>query len=290
MIRSMTGYGKATCQFGSKTISVELRSLNSKQIDINARMPLKYKDREMEIRNEIVRQIQRGKVDVFMSIEDSQTESAVVINQPVVRNYFEQLRKIANDFSIPVTESLLAAVLRMPDTFKTDSALIPEEEWAVVMQTLRDAIEHFNTFRMQEGQALQADIMKRIESISDNLKQIAPFESKRVDKIKDRLYKALNELENKEGFDKNRLEQELIFYLEKLDITEEKVRLSNHCTYFYDTLKEENPGRKLGFISQEIGREINTIGSKANDSDIQKLVVVMKDELEKVKEQLLNIL
>jgi uncharacterized protein (TIGR00255 family) len=286
----MTGYGKVSAQSGTKTITLEIRSLNSKQIDINTRMPLIYKDREMEIRNVIVKKIQRGKTDMFLTVEDSRADSAVAINQPVVKSYLKQIQQIAGEMNIPISEALLATALRLPDTLKTDSSLIPEDEWKVVLKCLNDSLEQFDKFRCQEGAALEKDFKSRIGLIEKTMDEIKKFEEQRIVKVKERLQKALTELMNNESFDKNRLEQELIFYLEKLDITEEKVRLKNHCEYFYKTMKEENPGRKLGFISQEIGREINTIGSKANDSDIQKLVVVMKDELEKVKEQLLNVL
>ena len=290
MIYSMTGYGKATRQYESKTMTLEIRSLNSKQIDIGLRMPQAYKDREIELRNEIVRRLQRGKVDVVITVEDASASASVSVNSQVVKKYLEQIRSIAGEYHFPFSEVLLAAALRMPEALKAEAPVVAEEEWKVVLDCLDEALRQVEAFRLQEGQAMEKDFQMRIELIEKYLDEIRPFEEQRIIRIKERLQRTLTEVMGNEGYDKNRFEQELIYYLEKLDITEEKVRLKNHCEYFYKTMKEEYPGRKLGFIAQEMGREINTIGSKANDSQIQKLVVMMKDELEKVKEQLLNVL
>ena len=249
----MTGYGKASSQHGTKTITVELRSLNSKQLDINLRVPSFYKDRDMDIRNEIQKGVQRGKVDVYINVEDTGADTPVMINQNLVKSYYTQLQAMARELKLKDSEDLFLAALRMPDTMKSDSSVVSEEEWKAVLSALQGAIAAFDSFRNQEGAALQKDITKRVALILEYLEKIAPFESLRIDRLKERLQKALNDMISKESFDKNRFEQELIFYLEKFDITEEKVRLRNHCSYFNETIKEENPGRKLGFITQEIG-------------------------------------
>ena len=222
MIRSMTGYGKAAAQYGSKTITLEIRSLNSRQIDINTRIPFLYKDREMEIRNEMIKNIQRGKADLFLTVEDSHTEPSVTVNQPVVNSYLKQVGQIASGKGIVVSEAMLAAVLRLPDSLKTESSQVSEEEWLLVMKCLKEALVQFDRFRCQEGEALEKDFKARIGLIEKYLGELQAFEGQRVVKIKERLQKALGELMNNEGFDRNRLEQELIFYLEKFDITEEK--------------------------------------------------------------------
>jgi uncharacterized protein (TIGR00255 family) len=291
MIKSMTGYGKAVSNFGNKVISIELRSVNSKQLDINTRIPMLYKEKEIEIRNEISRQAERGKVDVYFTVEQTESDKPVVINQSLVKDYFRQIKSIADELNIAVTENMVIAALRLPETLKSESPALSVQEWEVVLRCLKEALSEFDKFRTQEGKALENDICSRITSIENYLIEIREFEGSRIDRIKERVTKNLNEFIPAGSIDANRFEQEIIYFLEKLDITEEKVRLANHCTYFINTMKQkESQGRKLAFIVQEMGREINTIGSKANDSDIQKHVVLMKDELEKIKEQLLNVL
>jgi uncharacterized protein (TIGR00255 family) len=291
MLKSMTGYGKASCSYENKTITIELRSVNSKQLDINTRMPSLYKEKEHEIRNEIGRQAERGKIDISISVEQTEQEKSIKINQTLLKDYFSQIKTVASELDLPISENILLAALRLPDTLKPEIQSLEEEEWKCIFSCLQEALTIFGQFRLQEGKALEKDINKRVELITHLLSDLKTFESARIDKIKERLQKNLNEFIPAGSIDANRFEQEIIYFLEKLDITEEKVRLRNHCGYFLNTmLQEDAPGRKLGFISQEMGREINTIGSKANDSDIQKCVVMMKDELEKIKEQLMNIL
>lgn len=287
----MTGFGKASCVFKSKNITVELRSVNSKQLDINTRMPGFYKEKELEIRNEISKQVERGKVDFYITVEQSESDRPAQINQGIVKEYFNQLKAIAEDLNLPINEQLLLTTLRLPETLKTETQSLSNEEWTSLLACIQQALASFVSFRMQEGSVLATDIKKRVELIETNLNSIKPFEKPRIERIRERLEKNMNEFLPAASIDANRLEQEIIYFLEKLDITEEKVRLRNHCEYFLKTMQEEvSTGRKLGFIAQEMGREINTIGSKANDSDIQKMVVMMKDELEKIKEQLMNVL
>ncbi len=291
MIKSMTGYGKANVNFGNKSISIEIRSVNSKQLDLNTRMPSIYKEKEAEIRNEISRQAERGKIDLFITTEQDEPDRSIQINQTLLKNYYQQISAIAKELNIQVTEQTLLSALKLPETLKSETPSLSDEEWQCVLQCLSEALTAFVQFRTQEGLALEKDIINRINLIETKRSMLKDFENSRIDKIRERLNKNLNEFVPAGSVDANRFEQEIIYFLEKFDITEEKVRLKNHCAYFINTMKaEDSPGRKLGFISQEIGREINTIGSKANDSDMQKLVVEMKDELEKIKEQLLNIL
>jgi len=290
MLKSMTGYGRSEKIFGNKKIIVEIRSLNSKQLDMSVRLPSIYKEKDVDIRNEISKVGQRGKMDVYVSIEQSERDKAVTINSSVVKNYIEQISVIASEFKIPITDQLLSTALRLPETLISENVEVSDEEWKVLFDGFAEALEAFNKFRIQEGKVLEKDIENRINLILSNLTEIAKFEDARMTKYKERIKKNLNDILSSDSIDANRFEQELIYYLEKIDITEEKVRLANHCNYFSKTVQEENSGRKLGFITQEIGREINTIGSKANDSDMQRYVVMMKDELEKVKEQLLNII
>lgn len=291
MLKSMTGYGKANCKFENKNITVELRSVNSKQLDINTRIPGIYKEKELEIRNEINKQAERGKIDFYITIEQTESDKPVQINQGIVKDYLNQVRQLASELNIEVTEQSLLAVLRLPETLKTEVLNLRDEEWLALYDCIKSALDEFNAFRSKEGEVLAKDIVSRVTLIETCLEDLQQYEKLRIDKIRERLQKNLNEFVPAGSIDANRFEQEIIYFLEKLDITEEKVRLKNHCHYFLNTLKTEAaPGRKLGFISQEMGREINTIGSKANDSDMQKKVVMMKDELEKIKEQLLNIL
>lgn len=291
MILSMTGYGKSSCELADKVLSIEIKSLNSKQVDIYTRLPNLYKEKDLEIRNLISQKLVRGKIECTIAIDNAENIQPSVINASVVRSYYKQLLKLSEELMIEANEDLLSIVMRMPDTLKPEKEELKEEEWAILSAGIGQALQKLNDFRAEEGKALEADFIKRIDIIADLLSQISPFEKQRIEDIRQRIQKNLNEYTEVEKMDENRLEQELIYYLEKLDITEEKVRLRNHLNFFTDVMNnEENNGKKLVFIAQEIGREINTIGSKANQSDIQKLVVMMKDELEKVKEQLMNVL
>lgn len=291
MIKSMTGYGKAEGEYQSKKISVEIKSLNSKQLDLNLRLPSKYKEKELDLRNELNRELVRGKVDLFVSLDNVNEEISININSNVIKAYFQQVTVLSQELNIPVSDDILSSLLRLPDAFKAEKQELTEEEWRVLMDCISRATKSLNEFRDQEGKALAKDITDRIQLIANQAVVLEPFESQRIQKLKQRIKQNLADLVGSEKIDENRFEQELIYYIEKLDITEEKVRLSNHCSYFLDTLNEsESNGKKLGFIVQEIGREINTIGSKANDADMQKIVIGMKDELEKIKEQINNIL
>ena len=291
MIRSMTGYGKAECELALKKITIEVKSLNSKQLDLNTRTPGVYREKEIEIRREISDKLIRGKVDFSLYSESLGVESNSAINNSMVKSYFAQLSELCNELGLPVNEHILPVIMQLPDVVKTTRDEPDENEWKVVVATIREALTALDNFRLQEGLSLYNDIITNLNIITDLLKQIAPFELERTAKVKERILDGLKELSSPEGVDHNRLEQEMIFYLEKLDINEEKVRLGNHCSYFIETLELDEPvGKKLGFIAQEIGREINTLGSKANHTEMQKLVIGMKDALEKIKEQLLNAL
>jgi uncharacterized protein (TIGR00255 family) len=291
MLKSMTGYGKATCEFGNKQFTIELKSLNSKQLDLITKIPSYYKEKEIGIRNLIASKLERGKVEFSLYYDISGTESKNSLNKDVIQAYYNQLAEISADLEIEKDVSILTNILRFPDVLKIEKQEIEEEEWAIVLKTIEETIANLVEFRMQEGGNLENDISNRIYKINNLLSEIELYEKARIEKIKTRLRNNLDEFVGEENIDQNRFEQEMIFYLEKLDITEEKVRLDNHCNYFLETINEETAiGKKLGFISQEIGREINTIGSKANDANIQKLVIRMKDELEKIKEQLMNVL
>jgi len=287
----MTGYGKAECLLPDKKLTIEIRSLNSKQMDTNARLPSLYKEKELEIRQLISAGLERGKVECSFHYEIAENASSGTINEAVVKAYYEQLYKIAGELGLPTSPELLSTVLRLPDTIRTEKAGVEDEEWIKVQEALMQALEKVQKFRNQEGLSLERDLKERVEAISEKLGKVAPFEASRMDQIRERIGNNLEEFLKKDAVDENRFEQELIYYLEKLDISEEKVRLANHCKYFLETMQETAPvGKKLGFISQEMGREINTLGSKANQTEIQKLVVEMKDELERIKEQVLNIL
>lgn len=288
----MTGFGKSTVENGNKKIVIEVKSLNSKQLDINLRIPNLYKEKEMEIRNMIKEVLDRGKVDVTIYFDNTDAEKEVAINRAIVKQYFEQMKGVATMLGVVTDKSdLLRTVMRFPDTLQVKQEELDENEWECLRDGISRALGEIDKFRIQEGAVLIKDILHRIALISGFAAEVPQFETKRVDDIRQRLADKMKEWAEIQNVDQNRMEQEIIYYLEKLDITEEKVRLSNHCKYFAETAaKEEAPGRKLGFIAQEIGREINTMGSKANDHDIQKLVVRMKDELEKIKEQSLNVL
>ncbi|MEG1622086.1 MAG: YicC/YloC family endoribonuclease [Alistipes sp.] len=291
MIKSMTGFGKGEALLPQKKITVEIRTLNSKQMDLNIKLPSIYRQSEYEIRNLLTKALQRGKADVFINVESHIEETAARINKEVFHIYYKQIQEICteNGMAGEIDSALIQSILRMPDVVSMQEQSISEEESAALMGAVADAIEHLDAFRTQEGAILIADLLKRVEKIETYKQEVVPFEKARTETVKSRLRDNLVQFQV--GIDTNRLEQEMIYYLEKLDITEEKVRLSNHCAYFREVAAaEEAPGRKLGFITQEMGREINTLGSKANESNIQILVVKMKDELEKIKEQVLNIL
>ncbi|KAB8155713.1 YicC family protein [Kordia sp. TARA_039_SRF] len=286
MIKSMTGFGKAVEQLPSKKITIELKSLNSKSLDLNARIPSYYREKELSMRKIIAKTLLRGKVDFSLYLEMTAEETSTVINKAVVNEYMRQLREIQPDVD---AVDLLKMVVRMPDSLKTEREEIDEKEFEVIQNALQHAIEQLDEYRITEGKVLEEDFTLRINNIAELLQKVTDMDDERMASVKVRLRKALDDL--KEQVDENRFEQELIYYLEKFDITEEKVRLANHLDYFSKSLRSSNSnGKKLGFISQEIGREINTIGSKSNYAPMQQLVVQMKDELEKIKEQLLNVL
>lgn len=289
MIRSMTGYGKAEQLYNTNVITVEIKTLNSKQLDLSLRTPQELKPYELLYRNEIASNLQRGKIDVTITITNTDVSQNTHIEKEVVASYFQQITSISKEYGIPESKDIAAVIFRMPGIFATPEQEYDEDFLTKIVETLSHAIMITNEFREKEGSILKKDLLKRVALILEYLDAVEPFENNRHEIIKSKLLKNLQELTSGE-YDENRFEQELIFYLEKLDITEEKVRLRKHCDYFYETVDEENAGKKLGFIAQEMGREINTLGSKANDADIQRLVVKMKDELEKIKEQLFNIL
>jgi uncharacterized protein (TIGR00255 family) len=291
MIRSMTGYGKAECELSLKKITIELKSLNSKQLDLNVRLPSVYREKEIEIRRELSEKLIRGKIDFSLYSESLGVESNSVINVPMVKGYFGQLSDLSNELGLPVSERTLQIIMQLPEVVKTTRDEPDENEWKIIIEAIRNSLKSIDNFRLQEGLSLYNDILTNLNAITTLLEQISPYEQERSIKVKERILEGLKELSSPEGVDHNRLEQEMIFYLEKLDINEEKVRLGNHCSYFIETIALDEPvGKKLGFIAQEIGREINTIGSKANHTEMQKLVIGMKDALERVKEQLLNVL
>ena len=282
----MTGFGKATKQLPNKKINVEIKSLNSKGLDLNMRMPSVYREMELGLRNDISQKLERGKVDFSLYIEVTGEETSSKVNAPIVKAYINQMKAILPEAD--ATELMKMAV-RMPDALKTERDEIDENEWAEIVVVVNEALENIQTFRKDEGKSLEKEFQLRIANIRSYMDQALVLDPERVKNIKERLQTAIDEL--KVTVDENRFEQELIYYLEKLDITEEKVRLNNHLDYFLETLNgNEANGRKLGFITQEMGREINTMGSKSNHAEMQKLVVMMKDELEKIKEQVLNVL
>ncbi|MBN2767110.1 MAG: YicC family protein [Paludibacteraceae bacterium] len=291
MIQSMTGFGKATCEYANKKIVVEIKSLNSKQLDVSTRVSGLYREKDIEIRNELSQQVERGKVDFALYVDNSGKESVTQINQSVIESYYQQIRQLSENIGIQVPSNWFEVLLRLPDTMKTETIELDENEWLEIRKTIAEAVNQLREFRVQEGKSLEAVFNARIAHIGELLTQIEPFEQERVEKIKTRLQENLQALSEKIDYDNNRLEQELIFYIEKLDVNEEKVRLRNHLDYFIETMQNEKaPGKKLGFIAQEIGREINTLGSKSNHSEMQKIVVAMKDDLEQIKEQVLNVL
>ena len=286
MIQSMTGFGKASLQLPTKKITVEIKSLNSKGLDLNTRMPSVFREMELGLRNQISQRLERGKVDFSLYVEVTGEETTSKINVPIVKGYINQMKAV-----IPNADEteLMKMAVRMPDALKTERDEIDENEWKQIQTVIDEALENITNFRKDEGASLEKEFQLRISNINNLMNEAVSYDAERVETVKTRLRTALDEL--KVNVDENRFEQELIFYLEKYDITEEKVRLGNHLNYFLETLNgTEANGRKLGFITQEMGREINTMGSKSNHSEMQKLVVMMKDELEKIKEQVLNVL
>lgn len=285
MIQSMTGYGKSVLQFPTKKISLEIKSLNSKNLDLNTRMPSVYREKELHIRKLIASHLVRGKVDFSLYLEITGEETTSKVNEPVVKTYMKQLKNIVNSDE---TE-LLKMAIKMPDALSTERDDINADEWKLIEDGIKATLEKIKDYRIQEGKALEKDFVNRVENIDKLLEQVIKIDPERIENVRERLNRGIAEL--KEKVDQNRFEQELVYYIEKFDITEEKVRLHNHLEYFVKSLNSaDSNGKKLGFIGQEIGREINTIGSKANYAPMQKMVVQMKDELEKIKEQLLNVL
>ena len=290
MIQSMTGFGKSVLQLPNKKITIEIKSLNSKNLDLNARIPSQYREKELIMRNTISSALKRGKVDFSLYVEQSGDETSASVNAETVKNYIKQMQ----DLNMPNIGSqhdiqLLEIAMRLPDALKTEREEIDENEFAEIEKALEEALAEINEFRTAEGAALEKDLKLRVSNIADLLNEIMQINPERVENVRERLRKGIEDL--KENVDENRFEQELVYYIEKYDITEEEVRLKNHLSYFTETLDtEDSNGRKLGFIGQEMGREINTIGSKSNYAPMQQLVVQMKDELEKIKEQVLNVL
>ncbi|MBP5570594.1 MAG: YicC family protein [Prevotella sp.] len=291
MIQSMTGYGKAVVAYKDKKINVEIKSLNSKALDLNARIAPLYREKEMEMRQMVAQALIRGKVDFSIWIEKEEGVDATPINKALVGNYYSQMQNLMKEYGIPKPEDWFSSLMRMPDVLtKTDVEVLTDEEWTVVRQAIEQALKAIVDFRIQEGAALQKKFTEKIDNIGALLASIEPYEQSRVEKIRNRIIEGLKSIPEVD-YDKNRLEQELIYYIEKLDISEEKQRLSNHLKYFRETMEEEaGQGKKLGFIAQEMGREINTTGSKSNNAEMQNIVVKMKDELEQIKEQVLNAL
>ena len=290
-MQSMTGYGKSICNLPNKTVSIEIKSLNSKQLDVFTRIPNLYKEKELEIRNTISKYLTRGKIELNITYENNDTNSTAKINMPLVKEYYTQLKELTNELDPNENEALLQTIMRFPDTLKIGKEELDEEEWSMLNEKLVLALESIQNFRIQEGKALKKDILERVQNIRSLYRELAQFEEERVLRIREKLRNSLDDILERNKVDENRLEQELVYYLEKIDITEEKVRLASHCDFFLEVANDSTSiGKKLGFIAQEMGREINTLGSKANHSEIQRIVVRMKDELEKIKEQLMNVL
>ncbi len=282
----MTGFGKATLQLETKKINVEVKSLNSKGLDLNTRLPSTYREMELPLRNEIAAKLERGKIDFSVYLESTAEQTSTKVNVPIMKAYIAQLREV---YANADETELMKMAVRMPDAMKVEREEIDEKDWAEIKKTIKEALDNILNFRQAEGSSLEKEFNLRIANIRQYLAEAIALDPERIQTIKDKLQTAIAEL--KVNVDENRFEQELIYYLEKLDVTEERVRLTNHLDYFLETIKgNEANGRKLGFITQEMGREINTLGSKANHSGMQKLVVMMKDELEKIKEQVLNVL
>jgi len=291
MILSMTGFGHSKTEINGKIIRVEIKSLNARTTEIRCKLPNSYRDREMDLRKRVIDKLQRGKLDLTITLDGFSDEENAFINADAFRKYYRELNALRQELNITEGD-ILQSILRVPNVIGQNEELADDEEWTIVEKTVDEALVSINKFRIDEGLVLRQDLIERIKQIENHLKSIEPYEAVRLDRIKDKLKKNMEEFALKQNVDQNRYEQEILYYIEKLDINEEKVRLSQHCVYFVEELdhKDDQKGRKLSFIAQEIGREINTIGAKAQDSDIQQFVVMMKDELEKLKEQLANIL
>jgi uncharacterized protein (TIGR00255 family) len=291
MLKSMTGFGKTECEISGVKISIEIKTLNSKQFDTTIRLPNSYKQKELEVRTLLLKKLERGKVELTLSLDQSESVESYSINKTLAKKYFQEIQSLAAELGVEPVEEIISTILKLPDVLIPEQHELDENEWKQILLSVDDAASKCDEYRIIEGYKLEADFRQRIGLIIGFLENIIHFEGERIDKIKAKFRKDLSDIIDEQKIDENRFEQEIIYYLEKIDITEEKLRLKNNCEYFLQALADnESNGKKLNFISQEIGREINTIGSKANDSNIQKLVVQMKDELEKVKEQLFNIL
>lgn len=290
MVRSMTGYGNAKGLVGGQGVTVEIRSLNSKFLELNLRMPMQFRDRELELRADLGKQLERGKADLNISVDNNDLAKRSTVNKEIFQAYFEELSALGSEYHLSDV-NLMDTILRMPAVLNSDKAESDEGQWNELKKLIQAALEKFNSFRDAEGAVLGKEVSGRVQTILTSIPRLEEHEQLRVENVRQRIGKALNEMQDQAGIDRNRFEQELIYYIEKLDITEEKVRLKSHCDYFIQTLHSaDGNGKKLGFIAQEIGREINTIGAKANDASMQRIVVEMKDELEKLKEQLANVL
>ncbi|MEM8908327.1 MAG: YicC/YloC family endoribonuclease [Bacteroidota bacterium] len=289
MLLSMTGYGRAVQTYADRTITVEIRSLNSKFTDLRFKIPQNYKEKEPEMRKIISETAERGKIDVTIDVKSLEGDGEYALNLALFKKYHKELTELSTELQIQSAD-ILQAILRLPNVVAADERSIDEEEWKVLKSVLQEALTQFTLFRKEEGEAMERDCRTRVEEIANEIDRLDPFEAERVNKLRERIRKKMEEYVGKENIDANRFEQEILYYLEKIDITEEKVRLAQHCKYFQEVLATKNSlkGRKLSFISQEMGREINTLGSKANSSEIQRIVVRMKDELEKIKEQVAN--
>lgn len=291
MLISMTGFGRANTEYKEKKIIIDIKTLNSKSTDITTRIPNFYREKEIALRKLLASELQRGKIDFCMFVEINGGETSTKFSDKIILNYYNQLKTLCDTNNIPISNDILSSIIRMPDVMTTNSENLNDEEWEYILISIKQAIEECKNFRQHEGNILAQDIISNLNSITELLSQVPQYEEERINVLKERLNHSLKEIVDTANIDANRYEQEIIFYLEKFDINEEKVRLKKHCDYFLQTLNSENfAGKKLGFIAQEMGREINTLGAKANHVEIQKLVIMMKDELEKIKEQVLNAL
>ncbi|HHV86343.1 MAG TPA: YicC family protein [Petrimonas sp.] len=290
MVHSMTGYGKAVVELPHKKLTIEIKSLNSKQFDLFTRIPMIYREKEIGLRNYLSKKLERGKIDLSFTIEHISKDVSATIDHTLLKQYHQEIKSLAQELNIGMPQDWFQTLLRLPDVMKQDSEELNEEEWSIIEKTIEKAVNELISFRVQEGEMLENILAEKIANIRQLLQDVEPYESERIEKVKSRIYDGLATLENKE-YDANRFEQEMIYYIEKLDVNEEKSRLTNHLDYFIETLGDpKSQGKKLGFIAQEMGREINTLGSKSNHSDMQRIVVRMKDELEQIKEQILNVL
>ena len=290
MVLSMTGFGKATCEVGTKKLTIEIKSLNSKQLDLFSRLPNIYKEKELELRNYVAQKLERGKVEFSISMDSINGAQPNQINKTLVKSYYEEIKSLSQELGVEPPADWMRILLKMPDVMKMEAAELEETDWKIIRMAFEEAVNDLIGFRQKEGESLKKVFLQKIENIRNLLVQVEPYEKERVEKIKTRILENLSSLKQVE-IDKNRFEQEMIYYIEKLDVNEEKNRLRQHLDYFIETMNAEGAsGKKLGFIAQEIGREINTLGSKSNHPEMQKIVVMMKDELEQIKEQVLNVL